>query len=579
MANCAATLRGAICRVVLLMTLSPVGISSPAAVSPPHLEKQGTATRLIVQGKPMLVLGGELANSSASSAAYLAPHWSRLKQLHLNTVVTPVYWELIEPEEGHFDWKSVDALLSGARANDLKLVLLWFGTWKNSMSTYVPAWVKRDPERFPRARLPNGAGLDILTPLAPATRDADAHAFAALMGHLRAVDAEKSTVLMIQVENEVGMLPVARDYSPEASREFHEHVPAELVRALQKECATERSADGQTHPESDLCRFWHEHGSKTDGDWAALFGENDAAAEAFTAWYTARFVESVTAAGKAVYPLPMYVNTALNRPNKAPGEYPSGGPLPHLFTIWKTAAPSLDLLAPDIYFPDFIERAALYVRPDNPLFIPEANNADKPEVPGNAFFAFGKLDSIGFSPFSIDSFDTIDEHQPSALARAYSVLEQLSPAILASQGLGRMSGFRPRVLFDATVIDTPVTETIGNYRFTVSFIDPWTPQKDQSTATHGGLIIQTGPEDYLIAGQGITVTFKPTGEGSPPGISSLAARSPQAGIDSAWEGHFDAHGTWVPGRLLNGDQTHQGRHIRLAPGEFQIQRVRLYRYR
>lgn len=551
--------------------------------------------RLIVRGKPMLVLGGELANSSASSEAYMAPHWSRLKQLHLNTVVTPVYWELIEPEEGHFDWKSVDALLNNARANDLKLVLLWFGTWKNSMSTYVPAWVKRDPERFPRARLPDGEGLDILSPLAPATRDADAHAFAALMGHLRAADAEKNTVLMVQVENEVGMLPVARDYSPEATRQFHERVPAELVRALQQESVAERdraaskeipsgepareppagmtdpagatSRDGQ-NPQSDLLRLWHEHGSKTDGDWPAVFGENDAAAEAFTAWYTARFVESVTAAGKAVYPLPMYVNTALNRPNKAPGEYPSGGPLPHLFTIWKTAAPSLDLLAPDIYFPDFVERASLYAHPDNPLFIPEANNADKPEVPANAFFAFGRLDCIGFSPFSVDSFDSVDEHQPSALARAYSVLEQLSPAILASEGLGRMSGFRPRVLFDGTVVDTPVTETIGDYRFTVAFIDPWTPQKDQNTATHGGLIIQTGPEDYLIAGQGITVTFKPTGEGPP-----------LAGIDGAWEGHFDAHGTWVPGRLLNGDQTHQGRHIRLAPGEFQIQRVRLYRYR
>jgi beta-galactosidase GanA len=264
----------------------------------------------------------------------------------------------------------------------------------------------------------------------------------------------------------------------------------------------------------------------------------------------------------------MYVNAALNRPNKAPGEYPSGGPLPHLFEIWKTAAPSLDLLAPDIYFPDFIDRASVYERPGNPLFIPEANNADRPEVPANAFFAFGKLDAICFSPFSIDSVDTIDERQPSALARAYSVLEQLSPAILASEGLGRMSGFRPKVLGDGTVIDTPITETIGKYRFTVSFIDPWIPQKDQNTATHGGLIIQTGSEDYLVAGQGITVTFKPADQGPP-----------HAGIDSAWEGHFDPKGIWVSGRLLNGDQTHQGRHIRLAPGEFQIQRVRLYRYR
>jgi beta-galactosidase GanA len=553
-----AIFRWAICWVAAMIMVAEARAAAPPLAAP-HLEKQGSGMRLMVQGQPMLILGGELANSSASSETYMAPHWSRLKQLHLNTVVTPVYWELLEPEEGHFNWKSVDALLKGARANDLKLVLLWFGTWKNSMSTYVPAWVKRNPERFPRAQLPDGEALDILSTLAPATRDADAHAFAALMGHLRAVDAEKNTVLMVQVENEVGMLPMARDYSAEATREFHEQVPSELVHALQKE------AD----PADALRTLWHEHGSQTAGDWSTLFGANDAAAEAFTAWYTARFVESVTAAGKSVYPLPMYANTALNRPNKTPGEYPSGGPLPQLFVIWKTAAPSLDLLAPDIYFPDFIERASLYVRPDNPLFIPEANNADKPEVPANAFFAFGKLNAIGFSPFSIDSFDSIDERPPGALARAYSVLEQLSPAILANVGLGRMSGFRPRVLFDGTVVDSSVTETIGSYRFTVSFIDPWTVQKDQSTASHGGLIIQVGPEDYLIGGQGITVTFKPTGEGAPW----------QAGIDSAWEGHFDAQGTWVPGRLLNGDQTHQGRHIRLAPGEFQIQRVRLYRYR
>ncbi len=479
----------------------------------PHLEKQGTAMRLIVQGKPMLILGGELGNSSASSAAYMAPHWPRLKQMHLNTVLAPVSWELIEPTEGHFAWDSVDALIKAARANDLRLVLLWFGAWKNSMSTYAPSWVKRDQVRFPRAMLPDGRGLDILSVFATATREADSRAFVALLGHIRAVDGDKNTVLMIQVENEIGMLPVARDYSPAAQKLFH--------------------------------------------------GQGDAAAEAFMAAHYARYVESLVTAGKAVYPLPMYVNAALNHTNKAPGEYPAGGPLPHLFEIWKTGAPSLDLLAPDIYFPNFVDLATRYKRPDNPLFIPEANNADKPEVAANAFYAFGKLDAIGFGPFSIES---IDEQQQSPLAQAYDVLEQLAATILANQGLDRMSGFRPRVLEDGTVIETPVTETIGDYRFTVTFIDPWTPRADQKIATHGGLIIQTGPEDYLVAGQGITVTVEPaTSQGS-------------AGLESVWEGTIDTHGTWVPGRLLNGDQTHQGRHVRLAPGQFQIQRVRLYRF-
>lgn len=504
----------------------------------------------------MLLLAGELGNSSASSAAYMAPHWPRLRQMHLNTVLTPVSWELIEPVEGRFQWDSVDSLLKAARANDLKLVLLWFGAWKNSMSTYVPAWVKRDQTRFPRAQLPNGQSVEILSAFAQQTREADARAFAALLAHLKSVDGDKNTVLMVQVENEVGMLPIAREYGPVADRQFRERVPAELVRAL-----TASTSDYDT----DARRLWQEHGAKTEGDWTALFGEGDAAAEVFMAWHYARFIDALAAAGKSAYPLPMYVNAALNRMGRAPGEYPSGGPVPHLLDVWKAGAPTLDLLAPDIYFPSFVDLASRYVRADNALFIPEANRADRPEVPANAFYAFGKLDAIGFGPFSIES---LDDEQSRGLASAYAILEQLSPMILASQGLKRMSGFRPRVLEDETVIDVPVSEVIGDYRFTVSFVDTQSAKASQKTANHGGLIIQTGAEDYLIAGQGMVITFKPAGDGPP-----------LAGIDSAWEGTFDARGTWVPGRLLNGDQTHQGRHVRLAPGQFQIQRVRLYRYR
>ncbi|HEY4368780.1 MAG TPA: DUF5597 domain-containing protein [Steroidobacteraceae bacterium] len=511
--------------------------------------------RLIVKDKPMLVLGGELGNSSASSATYMAPYWSRLKQMNLNTVLAPVSWELIEPEEGKFVWDSLDRLLKDARAHDLKLIVLWFGTWKNSMSTYVPAWVKRDQTRFPRAQLPNGLSAEILSSFSTATRDADARAFAALMSHIKAVDGEQNTVVMVQVENEIGMLPVAREYGAEANRLFADRVPSELMKHL---TATRSNA-------SELHRLWDEQGGKNEGTWTEVFGEGDAAAEVFTAWHYARFAETLAVAGKAAYSLPMYINAALNRTGKTPGEYPSGGPLPHLLDAWKAGAPSIDLLAPDIYFPNFVDLAQRFRRPDNALFIPEANNADKAAVPANAFYAFGKLDAIGFGPFAIES---IGELQPNPLAEAYAILKQLSPAILAAQGTGRMSGFKPRVLEDETVIDTPVTEVIGNYRFTVTFVDTQSPKSAQRTASHGGLIIQVGAEDYLVAGRGMIVTVKPVGAGPP-----------LAGIDNAWEGTFDSQGRWVPGRLLNGDQTHQGRHLRLAPQRFQIQRVRFYRYR
>lgn len=530
--------------------------AAPALADAPSLRRQGDATQLLVGGKPLLILGGELSNSAASSAEYMAPHWARLKAMNVNTVLAPVSWELIEPVEGRYDWSSVDTMLKAARANDLKLVILWFGAWKNSMSTYVPSWVKRDQARFPRAARPGGQGVEILSTFGSDTLAADARAYAALMAHIKAVDDKANTVVMMQVENEIGMLPVVRDYSPAAEAAFHQPVPAQLVEYLVAHRAT-------LVPE--MKAMWEQRGARTQGTWEELFGPGDAGAEVFTAWHYARFADALTRAGKAAYPMPMYVNVALNRPGRLPGEYPSGGPLPHLIDVWKAGAPALDLIAPDIYFPNFTQIVGRYHRADNPLFVPEAHNADNPAVPANAFYALGQHDAIGFSPFSIDSID----EDTGALKDAYGILQQLRPHILAAQGSGRMAGFKPHQAYDESLDYSPQERSIGGYRFTVSFTpDIQRPVQTAATAGYGGMIIEIAPEEYLIAGQGITVTFKPEGDG--PEL---------AGIDRAQEGIFDPAGNWKPGRLLNGDQTHQGRHIRLQPGEWQIQRVKLYRYR
>jgi beta-galactosidase GanA len=496
-----------------LPLLAALLAASPALAQVPHLEKRGAATQLIVDGKPFLILGGELGNSSASDREWLAPRWSVLRSMHLNTVLTPVSWELIEPREGMFDFTSVDWLLADARANNMHLVLLWFGAWKNSMSSYAPDWVKRNPKRFPRAAGPDGKGQEILSAFSEATRNADSRAFAALMAHLLEADAQ-GTVLMVQVENEIGFLPMAR-----------------------------------------------EHGAAADA--AAKGVTGDAGEEAFSAAAYARYVEAVAAVGKRAYPLPMYVNGAQGRPGKRPGpDYPSGGPLAHLMPVWKRGAPSIDFLAPDIYFPNFAEIAGHYAQPGNPLFVPESNRTSDARAAANAMRIIGRHNAIGFSPFAIEDADPA---QAARLGDAYAMLRDLAPMILNAQAEGRIMGFAPPVSFEGVVDETPQGVSFGGYRFAVNFVDPWTPRDKQEPSEHGGMIIWLGGEDFLVAGRGITVTVEP------------ADGAGKAGLDRVEEGSI-VDGAFVPGRRLNGDQTHQGRHIRLDPGRFQVQRVRLYRY-
>ena len=517
----------------------------------PHLQKKGDATQLIVHGKPFLILGGELGNSSASSMEYMAPIWPKLKAMHLNTALAPVYWELIEPEEGQFDFSLVDQLITEARQHDLKLVLLWFATWKNSMSSHVPAWVKKDQERFPRAKDDTGRSQEILTPFNDENLKADLRAFASLMKHLKDFDNRENTVVMVQVENEIGMLPSARDYHPLANAAFESPVPTGLVRYMQEHKAI-------LAPE--LLNAWQKNGSKTSGTWEALFGKGLHTDEFFMAWYFSKFTNQIVEAGKAVYPLPMFVNAALNRPGRLPGSgYPSAGPLPHVMDIWKAAGPSIDFLSPAVYNPQFRHWNDLYTRQGNPLFIPEHRFDET--VAGKAVFAIGHYNALGFAPFSIESTDKA-ESEP--LGKMYALLKQLHPLIADQQGQGKMEG----VLFDKETPDTVIT--LGKYRFTCKhdFTLGWSPgaSADQWPTT-GALILRTGEDEYFFAGTGVVVTFEVADD-----------KNLMAGILRAEEGLF-VDDVWKPGRRLNGDQIHQGRHVRIPAGEFGIQKVEFYVYR
>ena len=515
----------------------------------PHLSKQGTATQLIVDGKPFLMRSGELGNSSSSNLDYLRPVWPKLAAMNLNTVLVPVYWELMEPTEGSFDFALVDGLLQDARKHGLRLVPLWFGSWKNSMSCYAPVWVKTNQQRFPRAEDKAGNGMEIMSPFNKENLDADARAFAALMRHLREVDSRDHTVIMVQVENEIGMIPDSRDRSAIANQLFKQAVPLELMNYLAQ------------HRETLMPEFrsvWAATQFKSRGTWEEVFGPGVGTDEIFMAWHFARYANRVTEAGKAEFPLPMFVNAALIRPNYQPGQYPSAGPLPHLMDVWRAGAPQIDFFSPDIYFPNFMEWARKYDQSGNPLFIPEIGPSSQNAV--QALYAVGQHNAMGFSPFSIEN---MGDPARSLLANSYDLLAQLTPLILEHQGKSEMVGF----LTESAEQRVPQQMRLGGYTLNVTYERPVAPGAQTSEAISGGLAVAVGPDEFVFAGTGLVVTF----DANTPGL-------PIVGILSAQEGKY-VNGQWQPGRWLNGDQTHQGRHMRLPPGRFDIQRIKLYRYR
>ena len=549
-----------------------------AATDIPHLRKQGTATQLIVDGKPFLALAGELSNSSATSVEYMKTVWPRLvAQSKLNTVLAGVSWNQIEPQPGKFDFSVLDGLIQGARSHNLRLVLLWFATWKNGLSSYPPDWVKRDSERFPRAQMvgdntpwPVFAGvrnpvtgplnIELLSPFGDATRDADAHALAAMMRHIKAVDGRDHTIIGIQVENETGMQGDTRDRSPAANKAFAGPVPKELMDYLQQHKDT-------LIPE--LRKVWEAAGFKTSGTWEEVFGKVRAADEIFMAWNFARYIGRVVEAGKAEYPIPMFTNCPQLGFGTAPaplrGGGQSGGAMPDAMDVWRAGAPKIDFLAADIYSPDFVGFCSKYAQSGNPLFIAETRG----DMEAKAIYAFGRHDAMGLSLMGVERSPTPEPE----MIRGFELIDQLAPLITKHQGNGTMSAvwLGPK--------DPPKKIQLGNYTFSVSFMTPrglpGAPPIPEPYPSAAAIFIAAGPDEFYAAGNSVSVAFSPNAPGPE-----------RAGIGTVEEGTF-VNGRWIPSRQLAGDETGQGQNLSLRshpadriPDRYVgIQRFTLYRYR
>ena len=505
--------------------------TAPAAAQMPHFSEGRERAALIVDGKPFLALGVQ-ANNSSNYPAMLETVWPVVQRLHANTLLMPIAWEQVEPEEGRFDFSFLDALLEQARARDVRLVLLWYGAFKNTAPSYAPAWVKQDGARFARMRLADGTAHYAMSPHSAATRDADARAFARVMRHLARTD-QRNTVIMVQVENETGSWGLARDHAPAAEALFSGQIPADLAKAL-------------AMPQST---------------WQHAFGPR--AEQFFMSWHMARYVEAVAAAGTAEWDLPVLVNAALgNAFTDEGGEVgPSGGPNWNALPIWRAAAPSVDAYGPDIYNRDpdavsaFLDR---YGADDEPLLVPEIGNAADyarfvwPTFGrgGVMFSPFG-MDDSGFSNYPLGAKE-LDAPTLAAFAAPYQLLAP------AARDWARIAMDQPTWGTARGSDGSDQKHTMGRWRITAQYArwpfgeDDWTfverdPHPLADVSTGGAMLAQLDTDTFLLTGSDVRVRFaladETTGE--------------KAQLIEAQEGAF-VNGEWVMRRRWNGDQVDYG---------------------
>ena len=507
----------------------------------PQLVKKGDKFTFLVDGKPFIVLGGQVNNDGAFPDR-MERSWSKFKAMSLNTVEYPVYWNEIEREEGKFDFRDFDQILRRARAQGFRVVMLWFGTWKNGAMDWAPNWVKSDVKRFPRVLDSGGKPIRVLSPHAKATLEADKKAYVAMMTHLRQVDEADRTVIMMQVENESGLLGSVRDYSPESNQLFNGPVPASLVTALKKK----------------------------PGTWTEVFGSR-VAEEAFTAYYLSSYINEVAKAGKQVYPLVTYVNAWEGGEDTADGfdsfdrageGYPSGGPVSHMLDLWKATAPDIDILSADTSVQPVVNFRminARYVRPDNPYWSPEAGRTMSG---ARAFFyALAEYSAIGFGAYGVDSGGSELEARFVDLGADYRLINATMPAILELQAAGKLrAAIADDVIRGKNLI-------FDRYHLLARFTTPPAPPSQPPTPSARVLVGELGPDEFLILGFNAAVDIRPT-----MGTGFTAAQFLQVE-----EGVYE-NGVW---KTTNRGRTYQGSYAPPSvslPAQGAIFRVKLMRY-
>jgi beta-galactosidase GanA len=525
---------------VVFVFTTPTTFAQAKEQPMPRIVKKDGRFALFVDDAPYFILGAQVNNSSGWPEM-LPKVWPAIEFMRANTVEMPVYWEQFEPQPGQFDYSVVDTLLTQAREHQVRLILLWFATWKNGSQHYMPEWMKLEPERYAHVIDEKGNAVDSPSPFATASLEADTRAFNALLAHLKTTDPQR-TVLMVQVENEPGTGGNLRDHSLAAQKLFDGPVPADVLKAM------------------------HVQASGSAPNWREAFGPD--AEVCFHNWAVAKYIGQVAAAGKAVYPLPLYVNAApgthrgaaLRDPAKPGGaaSYEDGGPSDNIIPIWKAAAPALDMISPDDYANDatgYIKTLKLYQRDDNPLFVPETGGS-----PRFFFFALGHQ-TIGWSPFGMD-FTRIHTIPDAARPKDEAIppwartgtKEFVEPFAPTYQLINPMAREIARLNFEGKLqaaAEEPgqLTQTLpfGAWDATVSY-GVWSRYGHPSGNPQpmgGALVAQLKDNQFLVAGFHCRVDFQP------------ATPDKQLQFLRVEEGTYE-NGVFKFRRLLNGDQTDGG---------------------
>ena len=495
----------------------------------PQIKRFNGGYMFFAEGRPYIMLAAEVHNSAASSPEYMKIVWERVKELNCNTLLVPVYWNMLEKQENELDFNMVERLIIEARANRVKLVLLWFGSWKNSLSTYAPNWVKLDLSRFPRAESEAGMKTKILSMFKSDILSVEINAFKTFMKFIKDFDEKEQTVLAMQVENEVGILGPTRDFKKEANEAYKGYVNKDLIENIKSNSTKNLIA-------------------AENGNWKEVFREN--AAEAFMCVNYASYLDKLARAGKEVYRLPFFTNVWLKGEGEEAGTYPSGGPEPEMIGIWRAVAPNLDFLSPDIYTFEFEKTAALYSREDNPLFIPETRR-DKWAIP-NLYVAIGKYNTLCYSPFGAESIgedksfitgilhtDINDKNVSSEavkdyLSKSYRLFNHMIPIITKSYGTDKMTGFSQKVG------ESEYKCHIGKYALKVEF---YHKIDDNNEFIPGaGMVIQIAADELLFIGYGYRVELESLNEGKQLDFLSLE------------KGIYDEYCNWKAYMDLNGDE-------------------------